>query len=100
MKIVRTIVWDVEAESYLESAIKFIRKDSPQNAETVKGKILDSISDLISTPEKHPLDKYHHNKKGLYRAFEIYRFRIAYSASETEIKIIRIRHTSQEPLDY
>jgi plasmid stabilization system protein ParE len=48
------IVWDEEASAYLESAIEFIRKDSCQNAETVKNKILDSITDLVDNPEKYP----------------------------------------------
>lgn len=100
MKKGRTIIWDEQAEVYLKSAIKFIRKDSPQNAEIVKEKILDSIGALILHPEKHALDKYHKGKKEQYRAFEIYRFRIAYSVSATEIRIVRIRHSSQEPLEY
>jgi len=96
----RTIVWDGEASDYLESAIAFIRKDSYQNAEKVKNKILDSITSLIENPEKYPLDKYGRNTKRVYKAFEMYKFRISYSVSDTEIIIVRIRHTSQKPLEY
>jgi plasmid stabilization system protein ParE len=94
------IIWDEDASDYLESAIEFIRKDSYQNAETVKNKVLDSITDLIKNPEMYPLDKYNRNKKRLYRAFEVYKFRISYLVSQTEISVVRIRHASQKPLDY
>ena len=51
-------------------------------------------------PEKFPLDKYKINNDGSYRAFEKHRYRVAYRVLETEIKIITIRHTSMEPIEY
>ena len=96
----RRIVWDKNAVNYLRGAIEFIRKDSPQNAEKVKQQIKNSVATLAEHPEKHPTDKYRSNNDGSFRAFELYRFRIAYFVSSSEIRIIRIRHTSQEPLSY
>ncbi|WP_426486716.1 type II toxin-antitoxin system RelE/ParE family toxin [Flavobacterium sp. 2] len=32
-----------------------------------------------------------------YRAYEIYSYRISYKITSTEIHILRIRHTSQNP---
>jgi plasmid stabilization system protein ParE len=96
----RRIVWDKNAVQYLQTAIKFIRKDSPQNAEKVKQQIMDSVTALADQPEKHPIDKYRINNDRSFRAFEVYKFRITYFVSDREIRIVRIRHTSQEPKDF
>jgi len=98
-KVLR-IVWDKSAVIYLKSAIAFIRKDSPQNAEKVKRDIITSVIALADTPERHPLDKYRINNDGSFRAFELYKFRISYFISDKEIRIVRIRHANQEPKDF
>ena len=45
-------------------------------------------------------DKLKTNNDGSYRAFELYRYRIAYRFIEKEIRIFRVRHTSREPKEY
>ena len=94
------IVWDKQALEYLKAAVQFIREDSPQNAELVKTRIIAAISNIPDNPMRHAADKYRHNNNGSYMAFEVLRFRIAYHVSKDEIRIVRIRHTSQEPKDY
>ena len=94
------IVWDKQALQYLEAAVRFIRNDSPQNAELVKTKIAEAISNLPDNPTRYPPDKYRLNNDGSYRAFEILHFRIAYYIAKDEIRIVRIRHANQEPIDY
>ena len=96
----RKISWDKKAIIYFSEAIRYIRKDSPQNAEKVKKKILKQIRELAKKPEIYNPDKYKSNNTGNYRAFELHRFRISYFVKETEIIITRIRHTSQEPREY
>lgn len=79
----------------------YIRKDSLQNAEKVRIKILASIKELAKKPGHHDPDKYRiKNVGGSYRAYEIYKYRITYHESATEIRIIRIRHTKMNPLLY
>ena len=72
------ITWDKQAVVYLRKYINYIRKDSPQNAEKVKMEVLRKISELLKRPEIHNPDKYKLNNSGDYRAFEVYRLRIAY----------------------
>lgn len=96
----RKISWDKQALKYFQAGIKYIREDSPQNADKVKKEILEKISELSERPEIHNPDKYKVNNSGNYRAFELYRFRIGYLVKEEEIIIARIRNTNQEPLDY
>lgn len=100
MSSLRTIFWDKEARNYLKEAISYIRKDSPQNADLVKERILSSIRQLCENPYRHPADKFRRNNDGSYRAYEITRFRIAYHVSQEAIYILRIRHVSMEPKDY
>jgi|SRR5579859_5958526 len=96
----RKITWDKQALHYFRDAIRYIRKDSPQNADKVEKEILEKISELSKNPEIHNPDKYRINNIGNYRAFELYRFRVGYLVKEDEIIIARIRNTNQEPLDY
>lgn len=96
----RKIVWDKKAILYFSEAIRYIRKDSPKNAEKVKKEILEQINELVNKPEIFNPDKYKSANSGNYRAFELHRFRVSYLVKEREIIIARIRHTSQEPLDY
>jgi plasmid stabilization system protein ParE len=96
----RKISWDKQAINYFRDAIKYIRKDSPQNADKIKKEILERISELSERPEIHNPDKYKLHNSGNYRAFEIHRFRVGYLVKKDEIIIARIRNTNQEPLDY
>jgi plasmid stabilization system protein ParE len=96
----RKILWDKAALFYFSEAIRYIRKDSAQNADKVKKDILDKISQLSNRPEIHAPDKYKQNNSGHYRSFELNRYRIAYLVKEDMIIIARVRHTSQEPEGY
>lgn len=42
----RKVTWTKTALQQFNSGIKYIRKTSPQNAETVKDKILDKVNSL------------------------------------------------------
>jgi plasmid stabilization system protein ParE len=96
----RKIVWDKKAILYFSEAIAYIRKESPQNAEKVKIEILRQVKELANKPELFNPDKYKSANVGNYRAFELHRFRVSYLVKDKEIIIARIRHTSQEPLNY
>lgn len=95
----RKILWDKQALNYFRESIRYIRQDSPQNADKVKKEVLEKINELSSRPEIHNLDKYKLDNNGSYRAFE-FRLRVAYLVKENEIIITRIRNTNQEPLGY
>ena len=100
MKNPKTIKWGKAATESFRIAINYIRKDSIINSEKVKQDIITRTKSLASHPEKHPLDKYKIDNDGSFRAFEKHRYRIVYRVLQTEIKIISVRHTSMEPLEY
>ncbi len=74
----RRIAWDKDALHYFRDAIRYIRKDSPQNADKVKKEVLAKINELSKRPEVYNPDKYKINNTGNYRAFELHRFRVGY----------------------
>lgn len=79
-------------------SFRLYKKDSLQSAENVRNAIFSATDNLKYNPEIHPLDKYRKNNDGTFRAFEIYSYRIAYQLTKSEIRILRVRHTKQEPL--
>jgi plasmid stabilization system protein ParE len=84
----------------LQEAYKYIRKDSLQNAEKVRSRILETIKALAQYPEHHPLDKYCIDNDGNFRAYQIYKYRINYYVTNDNIFVLRIRHTKMSPLHY
>jgi len=96
----RKISWDTQALQQFNAAIKYIARDSLQNAEKVRQSILKKIDRLPTHPTLYNPDKYKKNNDGNFRAFELHRYRISYHASEVEIRILRVRHTSMEPKEY
>jgi len=94
------LIWDEEAVAGLREAYNYIKLDSEQTATRVVTEILDCIEDLKSFPQLYPTDRFKINNPGNYRAFEKHRYRIAYTILDREIQILRVRHTSREPLEY
>ena len=83
-----------------DQSIGYIALDSLQNAEKVRAAILENIQKLLTCPEIYSPDKFKENNDGNFRAFELYHYRVTYYVSENEIRILRIRHTRQEPKPY
>ena len=69
------VVIENEAKKQLRQAYNHIREDSLQNAENVKANILASIEELSQHPERHPPDKYKTDNDGIFRAYELYKYR-------------------------
>ncbi|MEP7237292.1 MAG: type II toxin-antitoxin system RelE/ParE family toxin [Ferruginibacter sp.] len=96
----RKITWGKLAAREFNAAIKYIRKDSEQNADNVKEVILTKINGLTDNRVAHRKDPYKKNNDGKFLYFEILRYRIVYYATAAEVIIIRIRHTKREPKKY
>lgn len=96
----RKIVWTKSATLQFINAIEYIRKDSDQNADTVKLRILNKIGEIADGMVVHRKDPYKKNNDGNYLYIEILKYRIVYYATSAEIFIIRIKHTGREPKKY
>jgi plasmid stabilization system protein ParE len=96
----REIRWDKDALKQFNSAITYIRNDSPTNADKVKREFLSKIVGLGKNAEIHALDKYKKDNTGNYRAFELHRYRVSFKVNLSNVIITRVKHTSQEPKLY
>lgn len=96
----RSVKWDDEALEYLERALEWIAYESLQQAENVERGILEQIEIIASHPERFPPDKFKKNNPGRYRAFETHSYRVAYTYTNKEVQILRVRHVKQEPERY
>ncbi len=96
----RKVTWTKRATIQLNAAIEYIRQDSPQNADSVKEKILVKVSELADDKVVHRKDPYKKNNDGNYLYFEIFKYRIVYYVKPKEVFIIRVRYTSMEPKKY
>ena|ERR1700761_1677606 len=95
------IKWNKIAVEQLMNAIKFIEEnDFPVYAKELEFAILSRIRKLPQNFEIYPLDKYKTNNNGNYRAFEVDQYRISYRNTKTEIRILRVRHTSRRVKKY
>lgn len=94
------VVWSKRAKTALKKAYEYIQQDSPQNAAKVVEEIIDLTLSLPNHPEKYQPDKYKKDNDGQWRAFEIHHYRISYHIMTNEIRIVRMRHTSQSPRHY
>lgn len=96
----RKIVWNRDAVKYLALQLKEISKESIKNAELIENAILSRLETAIDYPEKYPKDKYKKSNQGNFRAFETHSFRVSYRFTNTQIRILRIRHVKQKPKEY
>lgn len=100
MVVKKTLVWDREAVFQLEEAYHYLKEKTPPSALKVKNAILSEVKKLPLHPEIYELDRFKLNNNGQYRAFEIYNYRIVYRVLDSEIRILRLRHSSREPKEY
>ena len=94
------ILWNATSKKQLNEIYKYIEKESIINAKKVIKKIIETIETLEYNPERFGLDQFKLNNDGTYRYFEKYRYRIAFRIYGDTIRILRIRSTDQEPLNY
>ena len=100
MRQARKITWAPKAIKQFNAAIEYIRSDSPQNADSVKERILSKIERLADVNITHRIDPYKNNNDGHFHYFELLSYRISYYENEHEIIIARVRHVSMKPLNY
>ena len=100
VKRVYKIIWSDHAKQQLKDIHTFIKKDSQQGANLVRNKILESTKILSVGSIIYEADSLKDNNQGNYRAYTIYSYRITYKIEKDFILILRVRHTSREPLEY
>ena len=97
----KIVKWSRDASSHFSSILEYLFEQSPSAADIVGNAISDEIEKLRLRSLALAPDRFKkNNDTGKYKASIVYSYRISYYVSEDEIVILRIRHTSREPLDY
>src|SRR3990167_5892198 len=97
-----TIVWDRLALDNFKDILDFLSKQSPQAPKIVKEGVLSRLDDVKKNALIFELDKLKESPNKEFRAFVIFSYRETYQIirATKEIRVLRIRHTSREPLGY
>ena len=96
----RKVVWSKNSSLQLKESLMYLKEKSLKSASKVKKEILQTAKKLSSHPEIYSLDRFTKDNDGSIRAFEKYSYRVTYQVEETQVFILRVRHTSREPLEY
>ena len=94
------VIWSNLAKEQLKEVYKYIKKNSDINAKKVRTEILLSTRVLATGKEIYKADELKQDNRGDYRAYVIYSYRITYKIKQNTIEILRVRHTSREPLGH
>ncbi|MBK6640636.1 MAG: type II toxin-antitoxin system RelE/ParE family toxin [Bacteroidia bacterium] len=96
------IVWDRNALDHFKEILNFLEKQSHQAPKIVKSAIIARLNLIKINPLICELDKLKNSPNKEFRAFVVFSYRVTYQikTDAKEIRILRIKHTSQEPLGY
>lgn len=96
------IIWDRKALDHFKDILTYLEKQSDQAPKIVKAAIISRLSLIKTNPLICELDKLKGSPNKDFRAFVVFSYRVTYqiNADLKEIRILRIRHTSREPLGY
>jgi len=96
------IVWDRKALDHLKDILTYLGKQSKQAPKIIKNAILSRLDLIKANPLICELDKLKDSPNKDFRAFVVFSYRVTYQikSDSMEIRILRIRHTSREPLGY
>lgn len=101
-QIFYTIIWDSIALHHFKDILAFLSKQSSQAPKIVKDGILSRLNDVKKNALIFEIDKLKDKPNQEFRAFIIYSYRVTYQikVDTKQIRVLRIRHTSREPLGY
>ena len=96
------IVWDRQALDNLKEILGYLEKQSNQAPKIIKTSILQKLDHIKTNPLTFEFDKLKEKPNKDFRAFFVFSYRVTYQvkAELNEIRVLRIRHTSREPLGY
>jgi ParE toxin of type II toxin-antitoxin system, parDE len=96
---IKKVIWDKVVLDELKDVSNFLNL-KPITTCKILPEILSLIKNLKLDSEIYALDRFKIDNDGNFRAFEKYHYRISYKITEFDIRILRIRHTSQNPKEH
>lgn len=99
-KKIKTIVWSKNAANQYYKILEFLEEKASEALSIVGNALLNTIDELATQYNSYPPDRFKKNNDGSFKALVIFSYRISYQITDAKINILRIRHTSREPLRY
>lgn len=102
VKPVYKIIWDRKALEHFKDILTYLDKQSKQAPKIVKDAIISRLDVIKTNPLISELDKLKDSPNKDFRAFVVFSYRVTYQikSDAKEIRVLRVRHTSREPLGY
>ncbi len=96
------ISWDRKALDNLKEILTYLAKQDSKAPKIVKSAILTRLDIIKTNPLICESDKLKDPTLQDFRAFVVFSYRVTYQIKyETkELRVLRVRHTSREPLGY
>jgi plasmid stabilization system protein ParE len=96
------IVWDRDALNHFSDILTYLKSKSEDAPDIVRDAILDRVNQIGSNPLLFEVDRLKTPRDDDYRAFVVFSYRVTYQIHQesNQVRILRIRHTSREPLGY
>lgn len=96
------IHWDEKAANDLHILVREIKDKSISLSETIKKGIIEKLKQASIYPFSFEQDQLKSGNNGNYRKIHVIHIRIAYKIDKRNkiLKIVRLKHSSSEPLKY
>ena len=96
------LIWDGEALDQLKEILEYLDEQSEQAPKIVKKAIFERLLVVQRNPLTSEVDKLKDPLNVDFRAFVVFSYRVTYQIENVkkEIRVLRVRHTSREPLGY
>ena len=94
----REVVWTRKAQQALDRLYTYLHDEtSPKRAWDIRQEIVGTAQRLSKQAEIYQLDEYYPNNPGNIRRFFRVNYRIVYQVRESQVVILNIYHTRQNP---
>ena len=92
------ILWTKRGLKQYENLYRYIKERSLKGSESVKAEVFNKLSLIVSNPKIFEADRFRNNNDKRYRAFTVFHIRFTYRIKGKKIFIVKVIHTSQEPI--
>ncbi len=93
------VVWDNQAKADLKDYCDYIkRRSSAAMADKVRKTLIGTSKLLKEQPELFAPDPWMYSEQENIRSYTKWSYRITYQVMETMVVVLKVTHTSQEPL--
>lgn len=94
----REVVWTHKAQQALDRLYTYLYDEtSPQQAWKIRQQIVNTAKSLSRQAEIYQLDEYYLDNPGNIRRFFRVNYRVVYQVRESQVVVLNIYHTSQNP---